>query len=188
MVEEFFELILEDVDRAECLVDREQFLETCALVRGQILFILEEKVPAPLDVAAPFFALFLRFVQPDPVDDGLPVMGDDVKGIIDQGRLGAGLLDGFPVGVGHVDGHPFDRGDLVRRELLEKTEKRGLRATVPHPDQPSRLEIEDHGHVPMTLVDADLIDGQEPETVVAGSAHLLDEPALVDLLYRMPGE
>jgi hypothetical protein len=40
----------------------------------------------------------------------------------------------------------------------------------------------------VALADADLIDSQETEVIVAGCADLLDEPAFVDLFDGVPGQ
>ena len=59
-------------------------------------------------------------------------------------------------------------------------------ASLAHPDDAARLEVEHTGHVLLPLVHRDLVDRQQPQPIVIRRTDLPLQPALVDLLHRVP--
>ena len=189
------EVFLKDVDGHQGVVGGEQLVEADQVLLSFDVVAVPEQQPArAFDHLAGWFVVgqAVGFVDADPVDHLAAELGDHVEEVEDDAgrRLGVGALgaDLGLVGTVHIHGHGLDAVAPGAAQQFE--ERADILAPAAAPDPQNLLDrgIDDDGGVAMTLVNGELIHGQDGDAAQINGAERIHQVSLVDRLHGIPAQ
>ena len=185
-IPEHAEFFLEEIGLIQGFVDLHEFHETFQGVGCEMFHAAQEEESTALE-DLPFLTAQVSVQVPAgcidrPVDDG-----DDMVGIMDHVHLGEHEFDRLQVCRPHIHGDGPELGPFAPELFQEGNQRRGISALMGMQDCPG-LQVEDNGHIVVSLAEGKLIDGNVPYFVESAPLKTPGKVILEDRFDHIPSD
>ena len=166
------------------MIDLEQGVESGFAVRPQRVIVAQEKETASFKGLLSQEIKFPLEVSPEFIDC-LVHQAHDVEAVEDNVHVGQGLMEGPEIGAAHVHGCGFEPFRFSGKGFQKRADV-FFALSFDRVQDSARVEISNHGHIAMALLEAEFINPDGRDLVKGDFAIEAFQPFLVDVFDQVP--